>query len=63
MQDLTEGLAPYFNHVAYVMRDMEAAQAWFKRVMGVKNFGVSTVPMGPKMNTRIRVKTCNYSIG
>jgi hypothetical protein len=62
MPDLTEGLAPYFNHVAYVVRDMEAAEAWFKRIMGVKHFGVSPVPMGPEMNARMKGQPCNFSI-
>jgi methylmalonyl-CoA/ethylmalonyl-CoA epimerase len=62
MPDLTEGLAPYFNHVAYVVRDMEAAQSWFKRIMGVKHFGVSPVPMGPAMNARMKGKPCDFSI-
>jgi catechol 2,3-dioxygenase-like lactoylglutathione lyase family enzyme len=62
MPDLTETLAPYFNHVAYVVRDMEAAQTWFKRIMGVKYFGVSPVPMGPPMNARMAGKPCDFSI-
>ena len=49
MADLMDGLAPYFNHICYVVRDMDAAQSWFKRVMGVKHFGLMEAPMRPVM--------------
>jgi catechol 2,3-dioxygenase-like lactoylglutathione lyase family enzyme len=62
MSDLTEGLAPYFNHFCYVVRDMDAAQAWFKRIMGVKHFGVTPIAMGPAMSARMRGKPCDFSI-
>jgi len=62
MADLTEGLAPYFNHICYVVRDMDAAQSWFKRVMGVKHFGQMEAPMGAVTKARMRGKPCDFSI-
>ena len=62
MSDSMEGLAPYFNHVAYVVRDMEAAKTWFKRVFGVKYFGVTPVAMGPAMNAKMGGRPCDFSI-
>jgi catechol 2,3-dioxygenase-like lactoylglutathione lyase family enzyme len=33
-----DGLAPYFFQVAYVVRDLDAAESWFRRTMGVRHF-------------------------
>lgn len=62
MADITEGLAPYFNHICYVVRDMDAAQSWFKRVMGVKHFGLMEAPMRAVTKARMRGKPCDFSI-
>jgi methylmalonyl-CoA/ethylmalonyl-CoA epimerase len=34
----TAGLAPHFFQIAYVVRDIEASEAWFKQTMGVPIF-------------------------
>ncbi len=52
MDNLLEGLAPYFLHVSYVVRDLDAARESFKRLMGVKHFGAIELPMGPPLLMR-----------
>jgi catechol 2,3-dioxygenase-like lactoylglutathione lyase family enzyme len=38
MTDGISALAPYFFQMAYVVRDIEAAEEWFRRIMGVPIF-------------------------
>jgi methylmalonyl-CoA/ethylmalonyl-CoA epimerase len=38
MNDVLAGLAPNLFQVAYVVRDMEAAEQWFKSILGVPSF-------------------------
>jgi len=38
MTDVLETLAPHFFQVAYVVRDLPAAEQWFQKVMGVPRF-------------------------
>jgi methylmalonyl-CoA/ethylmalonyl-CoA epimerase len=45
MDEILEGLAPYYLHVSYVVRDIEAVRESFMRLMGVKHFGMMEVPM------------------
>jgi methylmalonyl-CoA/ethylmalonyl-CoA epimerase len=33
-----EALAPYFYQVAYVVRDLAAAEAWFQKILGVPSW-------------------------
>ncbi len=46
MSAVLEGLAPYFYQVAYVIPDLEKAMKWYKRVFGVKHFGILEAEMG-----------------
>ena len=39
-------LAPHFFQVAYVIRDLEAAEKWFQRIMGVPFFTRSEIVLG-----------------
>ena len=52
MDQVLDGLAPYFLHVSYVVRDIEAAIASFKRLMGVKHFGLIEIPMAAPLQMR-----------
>ena len=52
MDKILEGLAPYYLHVSYVVRDIEAARESFMRLMGVKHFGVMQLPMAPPLLMR-----------
>ncbi|KAA0239002.1 VOC family protein [bacterium] len=38
MSNAAAGLAPCFFQVAYVVRDLAAAEEWFQRVFGVRSF-------------------------
>jgi catechol 2,3-dioxygenase-like lactoylglutathione lyase family enzyme len=38
MNDVLAGLAPNLFQVAYVVRDVEAAEQWFQRILGVPSF-------------------------
>ena len=62
MSNLIDGPAPHFFQVSYVVRDLEAAHQWLKRVMGVKHFGVTEVEMGPEMNFQMRGKPAHCRI-
>ncbi|HZY58660.1 MAG TPA: VOC family protein [Candidatus Binataceae bacterium] len=50
-------LAPHLYQVSYLTMDMDAAQQWFKRVMGVRHFGTFDTFLGPDYNFRMRGKT------
>jgi len=52
MDSVLDNLAPYFLHVSYVVRDLDAARESFKRLMGVKHFGAIELPMGPPLMMR-----------
>ncbi len=52
MGGVLDGLAPYFYQVGYVVPDMAAAQAWYKRVFGVKHFGTLEAEMGGSAESR-----------
>jgi catechol 2,3-dioxygenase-like lactoylglutathione lyase family enzyme len=52
MDKVLEGLAPYFLHVSYVVRDIEAAIESFKKLMGVKHFGLAQLPMAAPLLMR-----------
>lgn len=62
MDNLLEGLAPYFLHVSYVVRDLDAARESFKRLMGVKHFGVIELPMGPPLLMRGKPVTQAFAL-
>src|SRR5271166_1058476 len=34
-------LAPFFSHVAYVVRDLDQAREWFTRYVGIRDFVTS----------------------
>jgi hypothetical protein len=52
MDKILDGLAPYYLHVSYVVRDIEAARESFMRLMGVKHFGVMELPMAAPLLMR-----------
>jgi len=52
MDKVLDGLAPYFLHVSYVVRDIEAAIESFKKLMGVKHFGLAELPMAARLMMR-----------
>lgn len=52
MDKILDGLAPYFLHVSYVVRDLDSARESFMRLMGVKHFGVIELPMAPPLQMR-----------
>ncbi len=52
MNKVLDGLAPYYLHVSYVVRDIEAARESFMRLMGVKHFGVMELPMAAPLLMR-----------
>lgn len=55
MSDVTSTLAPYFYQLGYVVRDLAAAEEWFKRFMGVPQFGrMENVVMAPPCRYRGR---------
>jgi methylmalonyl-CoA/ethylmalonyl-CoA epimerase len=54
MKDDANALAPNFFQVSYVVRDMDAAQEWFKRVLGVRHFGTFETFLGPDFKFRMR---------
>src|SRR5579883_2607932 len=49
-------LAPYLCQVSYVVRDMDAAQRWFRRVLGIPHFGTFETFLGPDYNFRMRAR-------
>lgn len=49
-------LAPHLYQVSYVVRDMDASQQWFKRVLGVRHFGTFETFLGSDYNFRMRGK-------
>jgi methylmalonyl-CoA/ethylmalonyl-CoA epimerase len=53
----TNALAPHLYQVSYVVRDMDATQQWFKRVLGVRHFGTFETFLGPDYNFRMRGKS------
>ena len=44
--DVLGNLAPYYFQTAYVVRDLEAAEEWFKKIMGVPMWVRSEVTLG-----------------
>jgi len=56
MKTGTNVLAPNLFQVSYIVRDMDAAQEWFKRVLGVRHFGTFETFLGPDFNFRMRGK-------
>jgi methylmalonyl-CoA/ethylmalonyl-CoA epimerase len=53
----TDVLAPHLFQVSYLVRDMDAAQQWFKRVLGIRHFGTFDTFLGPDYRFRMRGKT------
>src|SRR5215469_5807729 len=49
-------LAPHLYQVSYIVRDMDATQEWFKRVLGVRHFGTFETFLGPDYNFRMKGK-------
>ncbi len=59
MSDAVSRLAPYYFQVAYVVREIEAAENWFKQVMGVPTFTrMSNISHGEGVEFRGR-QACN----
>jgi catechol 2,3-dioxygenase-like lactoylglutathione lyase family enzyme len=56
----TAPLASYFNQVAYVVRDCEAANRWMERFVGVAGFEVGEMFQGPALNLKFRGKPVAY---
>jgi catechol 2,3-dioxygenase-like lactoylglutathione lyase family enzyme len=56
MSASTNALAPYLYQVSYVVRDMDATQEWFKKVLGIRHFGTFDVFMGNDYNFKMRGK-------
>lgn len=55
MSDVMSTLAPHFYQVGYVVRDLGAAEEWFKRIMGVRQFmRMENVVMAPPCRYRGR---------
>jgi methylmalonyl-CoA/ethylmalonyl-CoA epimerase len=52
----TNALAPHLFQVSYIVREMDAAQEWFKRVLGVRHFGTFETFLGPDYNFKMRGK-------
>ncbi|HKD66285.1 MAG TPA: VOC family protein [Candidatus Binataceae bacterium] len=52
MDKVLEGLAPYYLHVSYVVRDIEAARESFMGLLGVKHIGVMELPMAAPLLMR-----------
>jgi methylmalonyl-CoA/ethylmalonyl-CoA epimerase len=50
-------LAPHLFQISYLTRDMDAAQEWFKRVLGVRHFGTFDTFLGPDYKFKMRGKT------
>ena len=66
MSDVTSTLAPYFYQVGYVVRDLVAAEEWFKRTLGVPQFmRMENVVMEPPCRYRGRPAdlAMNLSLG
>jgi methylmalonyl-CoA/ethylmalonyl-CoA epimerase len=59
MDKILDGLAPYFLHVSYVVRDLDATRRSFESLMGVK-FGTKDFPMGPPLEMRGRPVTIPF---
>lgn len=56
-----ESLAPYFFQVAYVVRDLAAAEQWFQRAFGVQPFfRMENVEVGP--NCTFRGKPADFAM-
>jgi len=50
---IPDAIAPYFFQVAYVVRDLEAAEAWFERTLGVPSaFRMENVTFGADCSYR-----------
>jgi catechol 2,3-dioxygenase-like lactoylglutathione lyase family enzyme len=62
MENIMDGLAPYFLHVSYVVRDMATAHDTFKRLMGVKHFGMIELPMQAPLLMRGKPVTKPFNI-
>ncbi len=56
----TPPLASYFNQVAYIVRDCEAANRWMERFVGVAGFEVGEMFQGPALNLKFRGETVPY---
>ena len=61
-----EALAPHFYQLAYLVRDLEAAEQWFQRILGVPSFfRMDNVTFGPNCSYRGRPadSVANVSLG
>jgi catechol 2,3-dioxygenase-like lactoylglutathione lyase family enzyme len=47
-------LASYFNQVAYIVPDCEAANRWMERFVGIAGFEVGEMFQGPALNLKFR---------
>jgi catechol 2,3-dioxygenase-like lactoylglutathione lyase family enzyme len=52
MDKILDGLAPYFLHVSYVVRDIESARESFNRMLGVRFPNVMELPMAAPLMMR-----------
>jgi 4-hydroxyphenylpyruvate dioxygenase-like putative hemolysin len=57
MEAETNVLAPHLYQISYIVRDMDAAQEWFKRVLGIRHFGTFDTFLGADYNFRMRGKS------
>jgi methylmalonyl-CoA/ethylmalonyl-CoA epimerase len=53
-------LAAYFNQVAYIVRDCEAANRWMERLVGIAGFEVGEMFQGPALNLKFRGEPVPY---
>lgn len=56
----TAPLASYFNQVAYIVRDCEAANRWMERFVGIAGFEVGEMFQGPALNLKFRGEAVPY---
>ena len=52
MEKMLDGLAPYFLHVSYVVREIEAARESFAKLLGVRFPNVIELPMAAPLMMR-----------
>jgi catechol 2,3-dioxygenase-like lactoylglutathione lyase family enzyme len=62
MADMLEGLAPYFLHMSYVVRDLSAVRESFQRMLGVQHFGMMELPMAAPLMMRGKPVTTPFHI-
>lgn len=62
MDQMLEGLAPYYLHASYVVRDIETARESFMRLLGVKHIGVMELPMAAPLQMRGKPVTSPFQI-